>query len=278
MLGQYVALAFPGLLDWLQHNTRFPCSMVDRIVPATEAGQQQRQWLMLGLEDHAAVATEVFSQWIVEDSFCAPRPAWEQAGVRYVGDIKPYENIKLGLLNAAHSAIAYAGLLTGLETVDAVVEDPKLATFLHRLMNEDLMPALLVPPDFNLPAYRDQLLQRFANPHLAHRCQQIAMDGSEKIPQRWLQVLQTNAVPKQLLKALACWCFYILYSEHEIQDPRASRLYELRGDTSDAALEALLACARITRESVADFDSLQAPLRQNLDAIAAGSARAMLTG
>lgn len=278
VLRDYAEQAFPDLPAWLDQCTRYPCSMVDRIVPAATPQQQAAQSAELGLEDHAAIATECFSQWIIEDDFCSERPAWEAAGVQFVDDILPYERIKLGLLNAAHSAIAYAGLLAGKETVDQVVADSELGDFVRRLMTRALMPALEVPAGFDLDAYAEQLLLRFANPALRHRCAQIAMDGSEKISQRWLPVLQQQAPPAELLQALACWCAYVLDSELEVSDPRAGDLLALRESRAPDRLQQALAQARVTPESVPGYEHLRAQLEQNINKIKQSGVRALLAG
>lgn len=246
---QYVEAAFPGILPWLEECVSFPCSMVDRIVPAMTAARREAQAQRLDLRDEAAVATEPFSQWIIEDDFAAGVPDWQSAGAQLVDDIRPFEAIKLRLLNAAHSAIAYAGLLAGHETVADVMADMTLCGFVERLMAQELAVALDVPADFDIDAYRGSLLQRFANPHLQHRCAQIAMDGTEKIRQRWLPTLRQLPDESMLLRAMAAWCYFVLCTEHELEDPRRERLLSLRG--SDAPLvvrlEELLACLGLTR-------------------------------
>ncbi len=269
VLEEYSELAFPGLGSWLQANTRFPSSMVDRIVPASTEVQQLRQSEMLGLQDESAIATERFSQWIIENNFCSPHPDWQAAGVQFVDDIKPYEDIKLRLLNASHSAIAYCGMLAGKETVDQVMADTQLGAFVEALMNDDLIPALTVPSGFDVQAYKNQLLVRFRNPHLGHRCEQIAMDGSEKIGRRWLPVLRCNGENRMLIAALSAWCYLILCTQLPIDDPKKDLLLQLRGRSDDARLRELLACARISEQSL-NLDSLCQQLEQNIDNLADG--------
>jgi fructuronate reductase len=241
--------------------------MVDRIVPSMTEDKQALQSGRLGLEDLGAVGTEPFSQWIIEDNFAAGRPDWERAGVQLVADILPYENIKLRLLNASHSAIAYTGLLAGIETVDQVMTDAVLGTYIQRLMAEDLVPALEAPDGFDLDSYRDALLVRFGNPCLEHSCRQIAVDGTEKIRQRWLPALQQAQLPGQLLKALAAWCYFILNTDLPVEDPRESRLLELRdaGECIDRRLEVALDCVGISPGSIPCYKNLREILLQNLD-------------
>ncbi|EEB78446.1 Mannitol dehydrogenase rossman domain family [marine gamma proteobacterium HTCC2148] len=277
VLKEYTELAFPELSAWLQHNTSCPSSMVDRIVPASTEAQQLRQSQMLGLTDCSAIATERFSQWIIEDNFCSPRPDWRAAGVQYVENIAPYEEIKLRLLNASHSAIAYCGLLAGKEFVDQVVTDRQLGEFVETLMNDDLMPALNAPSDFDIEGYKSQLLARFRNPCLGHRCEQIAMDGSEKIGHRWLPVLQGSGENSKLIVALAAWCYLVLYTDIAISDPKEAQLLQLRARRDDSRLRELLACARVTQRTVTSVDSLCRQIEQKIDKLAQGGILALVS-
>lgn len=278
VLLQYLENSFPAVIPWLNLAVSFPCSMVDRIVPAMTAEARHRQALLLGLEDEGAVATEQFHQWIIEDDFAGPRPAWEQAGVQLVANVVPYENIKLRLLNASHSAIAFLGLLSGQETVDAVVNDEALRGFVHGLMTEELMPALVVPAGFDLVAYRDQLLQRFANPRLKHRCAQIAMDSSEKISQRWLATLATSAATPLLGKALALWCQLVLSTDVVLDDPRAEELLQWRNSAAadNERIAGVLACARITRDSVPRYPELVDEVQDNMNILGSAGVTGLL--
>lgn len=278
VLREYAQHTFPELPAWMERNTRFPCSMVDRIVPASTEAQRARQAELLGVIDNAAIATERFNQWIVEDDFCSERPAWELVGVQFVDNILPYENIKLGLVNACHSAIAYTGLLAGMETVDEVMSDKTLGSYIRRLMTQSLTPALAIPPDFDIAAYREELLARFANPCLQHRCAQIAMDGSEKIPQRWLPVLNKPELRQALVPALAAWCVYVLDSELEISDPREEKLKQLRASDDQSRLQLLLDCARITAETVTEYEQLCQQIEQNVNRIRQLGVSASLAG
>jgi fructuronate reductase len=278
VLNDYLAHTFPEIQPWVEDNVTFPCSMVDRIVPASTEQQKQRQAQLLGLVDEAAVCTEPFNQWIIEDCFAAGRPDWESVGVKLVSDVLPYEEIKLRLLNASHSAIAYCGLLAGLETVDQVMADPQLRRFVERLMAEDLMPVLLAPADFDLCHYRDELLARFSNPCLGHRCQQIAMDGSEKISQRWLPTLQSASNCNHLVQALSAWCYFILQTELPIDDPCSSELMALRYKAAPPReqIDAVLSCARVNSGSVGDYSALRESVLQNLRSLHLGGVRNML--
>ncbi len=268
----------PDVLAWMDRSVAFPCSMVDRIVPAMSEAQRVRQARLLGLRDEAAVITEPFSQWIIENTFATPIPDWQGVGVQLVDDIRPYEEIKLRLLNASHSAIAYSGLLAGKDTVDQVMADPLLGDFIGQLMERELAVVLEVPPSFDLQRYREALLARFANPYLGHRCDQIAMDGSEKISQRWLPTLQANPACPLLLKALSCWVYFVLKTDLSISDPRAEQLLLWRNSAGPQlkSVQGVLACARIEPAACPDFEPLCARIVSNLSLLAGGGVAALL--
>ena len=230
---QFAGELDPGLVSWIEDTVRFPSSMVDRIVPAATPAMLDRAAALLGLRDEAAVSAELFTQWVVEDDFAAGRPRWEAAGVQLVHDVRPYQELKLRLLNGTHSAIAYAGAMLGRTFVADVMADPVLARFIERLMQDEIAPLSGAPSGFNVEHYVQALLRRFENGWLQHRTLQIAMDGSQKIPVRWLPVLrearQRDVPVPRLIAALAVW-FRFLTGRDEagrdlpLDDPLADRL------------------------------------------------------
>lgn len=209
LLIAYLAARDADLAEWVTAHCTFPCSMVDRIVPATTDDNRALVEAALGLRDEGVVMTEPFSQWVIEDAFAGPRPAWEQAGAQIVADVAPYETAKLRMLNGAHSALAYLGLQAGHSYVHEAIRDSLLRDTVWRLMVEEAAPTISPAAGQDLRAYAQSLIQRFANPALHHRLIQIAMDGSQKIPQRWLATLAANQRAGRpcpaLLSAIAAW-------------------------------------------------------------------------
>ncbi|HLZ78170.1 MAG TPA: mannitol dehydrogenase family protein [Sphingomonas sp.] len=171
------------LADWIATEGAFPQTMVDRIVPATTPGDIAALAQRLSVEDQAMVKTEPFLQWVIEDRFCGPRPDFTALGAQLTADVAPWEEAKLRLLNGAHSGIAYLGGLAGIEFVDQFVADPRGRAFVEALWDESTA-TLSPPPGLDIARYRAALMARFANPTLQHRTRQIAMDGSQKLPQR----------------------------------------------------------------------------------------------
>ena len=229
LMRQYLAAEQPGLVNWFDRECTCPATMIDRIVPATTDADRAAVEAALGAHDEGAVVTEGFSQWVIEDDFAGPRPRWERVGVELVADVAPYETAKLRMLNGAHSALAYIGLGRGHDFVHQAITDPAIRPVIERLMRDEAAPTIDAAPGQDLGAYADALLDRFANPALDHRLIQIAMDGSQKIPQRWLETLAWHqgrgARCASIETAIAAWIAF-LRSDHPIDDPLADRLRE----------------------------------------------------
>jgi fructuronate reductase len=188
--------------EWIDARCAFPQTMVDRIVPATEEADIEALAARIGLLDRAMVKAEPYFQWVIEDRFKGERPDFEAAGVRIAADIGPWEDAKLRLLNGAHSAIAYLGGLAGVEFVHQFVADPAGRRFVEALWDE-AVTTLVPPPGLDLERYRADLMARFANADLMHRTRQIAMDGSQKLPQRLLAPIAARLERGQGIDALA---------------------------------------------------------------------------
>lgn len=222
-----------GLADWIDRHCSFPCSMVDRIVPRTTDDDRAQVDAALGVHDAWPVVGEPFLDWAVEDRFVAGRPDWTAGGARFVTQAEPYEKLKLRMVNGSHSALAYLGALAGLDTVDQAVADPALRGFVLGLMQHEVEGTLPALPGLDLADYRQRLLQRFANPALKHRLLQIAMDGSQKLPQRWLGTVQDRldaGLPiEHLALAVAGWLQFLQGRDETgralpLDDPQADAL------------------------------------------------------
>ncbi|WP_407319174.1 mannitol dehydrogenase family protein [Isoptericola halotolerans] len=223
-----------GLRAWLDAHVAFPCSMVDRIVPATTAQQRDAVEQRLGVRDEGLVVGEPYRQWVIEDRFAGPRPAWEDAGATITDDVAVWERAKLRLLNGTHSLLAYAGRLAGHATIAEAVADPEIAQRARRLLFEDALPTLEAPEGADLPAYGESLLERFANPATGHTTVQVSMDGTQKIPYRWggtvAERLSAGVVPHGAVYALAAWSEVVrreAVSGRLVDDPRATELRDV---------------------------------------------------
>ncbi|PLL68927.1 fructuronate reductase, partial [Klebsiella quasipneumoniae] len=138
-----------------------------------------------------AISCEPFIQWVVEDHFVAGRPAWETAGVQMTDDVLPWEQMKLRMLNGSHSFLAWLGYLAGHAHVSDCMQDEVFRRAARQLMLDEQAPTLTIT-GVDLAAYADSLIARFSNPALKHRTWQIAMDGSQKLPQRMLDGIRVH--------------------------------------------------------------------------------------
>jgi len=231
--------------DWVEANVAFPGTMVDRIVPSTTDADRQTVTDLTGFEDAWPIMTEPFTQWVIEDHFPGGRPPFETVGAELVKDVEPFERMKLRMLNGSHSSMAYLGYLAGYEYISDVVADPDFRAFVHGLMTDEAMPTLDMP-GVDLGAYRDQLLARFANPALKHRTWQIAMDGSQKLPQRLLGTIRDRLKAGQpfehLALGVAAWMRYVVGINEQgetidVRDPLAMRMMAIAADAGDDAEE-----------------------------------------
>lgn len=233
-----IVLAFAQQVDealhsWIDAHCSFPNSMVDRIVPRTTDADCERISARLGAEDAWPVIGEPFLEWVVEDRFANGRPDWAAGGARFVEHAEPFERLKLRMVNGSHSALAYLGAMAGFRTVDRAMAEPALRNFIDALMREEIAPTLPAMQGLDLDSYRARLLQRFSNPALQHQTKQIAMDGSQKLPQRLLGTVRDRLAARQpidrLALAIAAWIHYLrgvdeTGATHDIQDPLAEAL------------------------------------------------------
>jgi fructuronate reductase len=234
----------PALCAYVAEHVAFPATMVDRIVPASTDGDRTRIAAAIGLEDQWPVVTEAFTDWVIEDNFPQGRPDW---AARFVTDIAPFETMKLRLLNGAHSSMSYLGYLAGHETIADCMKDEALAGFVGHLMNMEVTSTLAVPPGTDVSAYKQALLTRFRNPGLRHRTWQIAMDGSQKLPQRLLGTirdrLRANTPIDGLALGVAAWMRYVTGVDEkggaiDVRDPLKDEL-RTRADAAGPSAERL---------------------------------------
>ena len=245
-------LTDPELADWIDAEVCFPSTMVDRITPATTQADIENLSAMSGYFDPACVFHEPFRQWVIEDSFVdGARPKWEVSGAQFVDDVADHEAMKLRCLNGTHSSLAYLGYLAGYETIAETVADPVFTSFVQGLWRDEIIPTVTQPQGEDLPAYCAALLERYRNPSIRHRTWQIAMDGSQKLPQRLLGTVAENLDAGRsiagLALAIAAWMRYVGGVDEngkdiDVRDPLAASLRQSSdtGKTVDEKVAHLL--------------------------------------
>lgn len=238
-----------SLSYWINKNVSFCNSMVDRIVPAISEQEIAEIANKYQFKDHSVIVTEPFKQWVIENNFIGERPPWDIAGAMFVDDVSQYEQMKLRLLNGAHSTLAYNGYLLGFEYIHQAIEDPLLRDFVEELQNQ-LIASLNEVPGINLSDYAREIRERFANQYVPYKTSQVACDGSQKLPQRLLQPLEfliKSELPYQhILFVVAIWFRYLQGRDEDdnsfdISDPLAAQLlacaFEYKDDVSEQVIQ-----------------------------------------
>jgi mannitol 2-dehydrogenase len=274
MIGAFARLKDADLASWIEAHVTFPNSMVDRITPVTTDHDRSTLAEHFGVEDGWPVVCEPFTQWALEDRFPAGRPPYDEAGVQLVPDVMPYELMKLRLLNASHQALCYLGYLAGYRYAHEVCADPLFTGFLRGYMDDEATPTLSPVPGVDLDDYKQQLIERFANPEIRDTLARLCAESSDRIP-KWLvpvirQELDAGGPVRRSALVVAAWARYaegvdeqgepidIVDNRREkvmarAQEQRSDRLAFLRdpdlfGD--------LVGDERFTKEYVAALDSL----------------------
>ncbi|RKF20066.1 fructuronate reductase [Alginatibacterium sediminis] len=258
-LAKAAILDFAKQLDgefasWIESNVSFPSTMVDRIVPAATPETLASIEVALDVADPVAIACEPFLQWVIEDNFVAGRPQWELGGAQLVDDVIPYEEMKLRMLNGSHSFLAYLGYLAGYPHISDTMADQQFKDAAHQLMINEQATTLSMPEGTDLQAYARLLIERFTNPSLKHRTWQIAMDGSQKLPQRFVDSILYHRERKQahplLTLGLAGWIRYIGGVDEQgkaidVQDPMLTQFKDIYNTSEDDIVARVLSLPSI---------------------------------
>lgn len=254
----------PDLADWIATNGAFPSTMVDRIVPATKQEDIDKLADKTGVLDLSPVVHEPFRQWVIEDNFVNnDRPDYGAAGAQLVSDVTQFEHMKLRCLNGTHSSLAYLGYLAGHETICDTVSNQDFAAYCQHLWNAEIIPCLTAPEGTDLQEYAQSLFDRYSNPAIRHLTWQIAMDGSQKLPQRILGTIEENLAAGRdcsgLILAVAAWLRYVGGVDEngasiDVRDPLADRLKQLSNGAKDATgkVDALLSVSEIFQKPLSE--------------------------
>lgn len=246
-LYNYVKMADPDLLPWIKENITFPNSMVDRITPVTKTDDIQVLRSEFLIDDQWPVICEPFIQWIIEDNFKAQRPAWEKVGVQFVNDIQPFENMKLRMLNGAHTVLAILGTLMGYKTIYETSCDTNLMLFLEDFLQQEVIPTLKDTENQSLTKYKTNLITRFQNPHIKDELKRICKESSSKIPIFLLNTLRDQLSTRKNIEriafVIAAWCKY-----NDGVD-ESGRHYEI----TDALSDILIRTAALSHQSPIRF-------------------------
>ena len=253
---------FPELPAWLDGQVSFPATMVDGIVPKVRAQDRQEILTRTGLDDQALVVAEDYMRWVIADDFAGEKPPLEKVGAEIVSDVAPYEDMKLMLLNAPHSALSFMGHNAGFELIHQAMSEPRLKTYLARLLRDELLPIAKRLTEAAV-GYGAKTLTRFANSKIAYQTRQVATDSSLKIPERLVPPIRAHlkdgTEPEGLALAVAGWIKFLSGKNergetYEIPDANraalTSRLAEAGADAR-AKVKAVLGLRGVFPEDIA---------------------------
>lgn len=286
IVGDFARRVDPELAEWIEAECRFPATMVDRITPATTTADIEALEAARGYYDPACVTHEPFRQWVIEDDFVdGLRPDWDRAGAQFVRSVDAHEHMKLRCLNGTHSTLAYLGYLAGYQTIADTVADQRFAALCERLWTDEIIPTIPRPEGEDLGAYCTALLQRYRNPAIRHRTWQIAMDGSQKLPQRLLGTVADNLAADRDVRGLALgiagWMRYVGGIDEagqpiDVRDPLAERLKAVSESAGSglAKVAALLAVDDVFDPALASNPRFQRAVTEAFEALSVKGARA----
>ncbi|PVE59481.1 mannitol dehydrogenase [Arthrobacter sp. TPD3018] len=264
----FAAASDPELAAWIAETVRVPSTMVDSITPASDATLLTDVSTAIGLDDDAPVQREAFVQWVIEDVGADAITALGSVGATLTQDVASYERAKLRILNGAHSTLAYIGLLRGATSVAEAMADGPLAAFVAAMIRQDIAPMLTPVAGFDLDAYAAAILTRFRNPAIVHRLDQIAQDGSQKLPYRLGDTLvanrQAGRMPAHVVRALGAWVAFLMArarTDTAIVDPAAETLLSIAQQRDVAAvIDALIAAGHLVPSAIATDAEVRAAI------------------
>lgn len=288
VITRFAELRDPELGRFVRENVAFPCTMVDRITPATKDAEREAVLEGLGAVDAWPVVCEGFSQWVIEDRFPAGRPAWEKVGVILADDVHPYETMKLRCLNGSHSTLAYLSVLAGIESIADAMADPMLPKVIRRLWDEDLIATVPPVPGTDVTGYTHVLEERFRNPAIRHLTIQISSDGSQKLGPRLLapaaERIAAGHAPKIVPLTVAAWMAFLLEKDGSgrswtIADPMADRLRAIaaaHATDAEALAQTLFALGEIFPPAITGNQAFRAAVVDHLKTILGKGVRAAI--
>ena len=264
---QFCRKKYPEIAGWVENSVAFPCTMVDRITPGTSAEDILKLKTVYGLDDECPVHSESFMQWVIEDNHCTPVPDFSKAGALIVDDVKPYELMKIRLLNGSHSALSYPAYMMGHKMVHEAAADPVIRKFIRECYMEEITATLPPVPGVDISEYKDDLILRFSNPYIADKVLRLASDGSKKISNAILRPLEEGYKARldmsAVILALSLWEYYFIYTDDNgnhmpLDDPKSNELVSAADNPSG-----FLRIAGLSEECVNDA-RLIAEVKRNL--------------
>lgn len=212
-----------GFIDWLETANTFCNSLVDRIVPGAPDSVTHRNIEgQLGYDDALLTISESFRLWAIE---VPPSADLEQVrsvlsfhaadrGIYIQDSITLFRELKLRLLNGAHTLSCGLAFLAGCGTVREAMQHHTLSVYMRSLLLAELVPGIPYLMDEKI-AQRFALdtLDRFQNPYIEHRWLAITMQYSAKMQLRVMPTLlhyytRFGTVPRYMAIGLAGYLLF----------------------------------------------------------------------
>lgn len=219
----------PELLKYIEQSVEFPNSMVDRITPITTKEDIDAFEKKHGYRDECLVQAEDYFQWVIEKPEKGIFPALDKiAGVEFTEDVRPYERMKLGILNGGHSLTGFTGRALGYNYIHESVKDERIDLLFSNYIYQEVIPQLEEIPGVEYKLYFNTVKKRFGNKLINDSVERIISDSTSKIPKFILPVInkqiETNGNYNIGAFIIACWWNYIYEMflsgiTDEIKDP-----------------------------------------------------------
>ncbi len=211
----------PAFIRWLQEANDFCDTLVDCIVPGALASPAaQAASTYLGYQDRLMIMSEVYRLWAIETS----RPETKELLSFALADdsivisenIDKFRELKLRLLNGAHTFSCGLALLSGFETVKEAMQNAFFEKFIEALMISEIVPTLVSNSLSEAEAIRfsRSVLDRFRNPHIEHRWESISKQYTAKMLMRNVPTLlayynRHDKVPAQMALGFAAYLYFM---------------------------------------------------------------------
>ena len=267
LVKQFIEKKYPNCLDWFESNIEFPLSMIDGIVPNNN---KKSEFFNLPYNDNAIVVTEPYRDWYIQSNNDELKNILSNNKIKFVEDVKFYENNKLKILNASHSALAYIGHLCGYTYVHEAIEDKNIYNFILNFLDQEVLPTLETKDDFNINEYKMKILERFKNTYIEDKLLRIAMDGSLKIPIRILDTYNNNkGAAKYIQFIIASWLFFLFQiieeDQNRLDDANKEYFYSVYKNNKDNFFEEIINNKNIFNLSESKKEEMLTAVKKNLN-------------
>ena len=278
LITSFIEKVEPSCLEWLNEHVDFPLSMVDGIVPNNN---KTSDFFDLPYKDNSLVVTEPYREWYIESKDTKLQRILSNDKINFVDDVKFYENIKLKILNASHSAIAYIGHLLGYVYVHEAINDNTCFNFISNFLDKEVIPTLPHKNDFDLMSYKNKVLKRFKNSFIEDKLLRIAMDGSLKLPIRIIETFNNNKEKTEYINLIiTAWLIFIedrlVINSSSLQDPNNELFMNFYKEKKDKYFMEILNLKKIFNIDENEKENLKRNVSNNITYIKKYSIRHLM--